>query len=607
MSTNNNGAPALDFSEEQKQYLQGFLTGVDSARASHGLPTFNGTLAALGQNHGGATQQLPTGPEAIHFAAQDRITASGKKIVPEEKAKRDKFPLDAWDDIKQHAAESKFPKTTDILAFKYHGLFYVAPAQNSYMCRLRFHGGMMTSFQMKRLAEISDAYAGGYSHVTTRSNLQIREIKPENALRVLEELHDAAIITRGSGADNIRNITGSPTAGIDGQELFDVRPLCRELQHYIFNHREMYGLPRKFNISFDGGGRVSCVEDTNDIGFVAVQVNEEKAQSVGIEPGVYFRMNLGGITGHLDYARDTGILLKPNQCVPMAAAVVRVFIENGDRTDRKKARLKYLLDAWGFEKFLAETEKQFGAPLPKYSMEICEPRPRVDRMAHVGVHPQKQDGLFYIGVVLPVGKLTTDQMRGIAKIADVYGSGSIRLTVWQNLLISDIAPENIEAAQKAIEDLGLDWKQTNVRAGIISCTGNAGCKFAASDTKRHAMEVASQLDRVSIDTPLNIHFTGCPHSCAQHYIGDLGFLGTRVEKDDDTVEGYHVFIGGGAGEQQGIAQELFRDVVATDAPALTEKMLRAYLANRSDVTETFLDWSRRHTTEELRNLISAAN
>ena len=351
-----------DFHEEQKQYLQGFMSGAAAGLGLRGLPTFAGTLGltdgglANGANNkpGGRGEDMPPGPDDVHWQAQNRTIDEGKKLCPEEVAKRKQFPLDMWDDVVQHSAEGRFPKGTDVLAFKYHGLFFVAPAQNAYMCRLRMPGGILTSSQFRGVARLAEECGGGYTDVTTRANLQIREIPADKGQAVLTGLHELGIVNRGAGADNIRNVTASPTAGIDPQELIDTRPLARAMHHYILNHREMYGLPRKFNIAFDGGGTVSALEDTNDIGFTAVRVGEGKS----VPAGVYFRMQLGGITGHKDFARDTGVLLKPEQCVPVAAAVVRVFNENGDRTDRKKARLKYVLDRWGIAKYVEETEKK---------------------------------------------------------------------------------------------------------------------------------------------------------------------------------------------------------------------------------------------------------
>jgi ferredoxin-nitrite reductase len=604
-----------DFTEEQKRYLEGFAAGAGLNVALAGAPTFSGTLGLAPEMLPGgsivaktqAGGEVPAGPEAIHFRAQDRQIAEGKKLCNEELAKRRKFPLDQWDDLVQHSAEGKFPKGTDVLAFKYQGLFYVAPAQDSYMSRLRFAGGIVPSFQLRRVADLAEQFGGGYSDITTRANLQVRQIKAGDAVAFVEGVHDAGIINRGAGADNIRNITGSPTAGIDPQELIDTRPLCREMHHYILNHREMYGLPRKFNIAFDGGGKISAVEDTNDIGFTAVRVGDGVADAEGkaVDAGVYFRMALGGITGHKDFARDSGVLLMPAECIPIAAAVVRVFIEHGDRTDRKKARLKYLLDRWGHEKFLAETETALGRAMRKLPLEKCKPRPAVEKHGHVGVFPQKQAGKVYLGVVLPVGRMNIAQMRGVADLADRYGSGTIRLTVWQNLLISDVDSARAEELCFELAKLGLPTNATSFRAGLVACTGAAGCKFAMAHTKTHALELADYLEpRVPLDTPINIHLTGCPHSCAQHYMGDIGLLATKVEQGDDMVEGYHIFVGGGYGAEQGIGRELFRNVIAPDLGPTVERMLRAYLENRAAAGETFIAFCRRHETEQLKEMFA---
>src|SRR5215469_16522953 len=248
------------FSDEQKQYLDGFLSGI-AARCG-GAPAVPG-----------ATAPAASAPSAdIHHAAQDRFIAAGRKLVPEEEAKRQAHPLDMWDELVAEAAEGRFPKGIDVFRHKFFGLFYVAPAQNAFMCRLRIPNGVLQPHHMTGLAALAERWAGGYADITTRANLQIREIKPQGIVEMLEGLQELGLTSRGAGADNIRNITGSPTAGIDSQELIDTRPLTRELHHYILNHRELYGLPRKFNIAFDGGGAVSVLEDTNDIGFAAVQV-----------------------------------------------------------------------------------------------------------------------------------------------------------------------------------------------------------------------------------------------------------------------------------------------------------------------------------------------
>jgi ferredoxin-nitrite reductase len=584
------------FSEEQKQYLHGFASGSGLAHSLTVLPTWQSTLPA---------PAAPVMAESsdLNIAAQDRTMAQGKKLCPEEQAKRNLNGLDTWDLVLEHARDGRFPKGTDVFLMKFQGMFYVAPAQDSFMCRLRVPGGIMSTAQFRGVADLAEQFGGGSADVTTRANLQLRQIGPKHTADVLMGLHDLGIVNRGAGADNIRNVTASPTAGVDPQELIDTRPLARQMHHYILNHREMYGLPRKFNIAFDGGGLVSALEDTNDIGFTAVRV---RAGVIGIEAGIYFHLTLGGITGHKDFARGTGILLKPDECIPVAAAIVRAFIDHGDRTDRKKARLKYVLDRMGHDAFLADAEKHLPTKLHRAALDACEPRPEPLRLGHVGIHPQKQPGFSYVGVVLPVGRMTYDQMRQLAAIAERFGSGTIRLTVWQNLLISDIRNEDVEAVKRAIEGAGLGCSATNIRGALIACTGSAGCKFAAADTKRHAMQLAEYLDaRVQLDQPINIHLTGCHHSCAQHYIGDIGLLATKVPVDEDLVEGYHVYVGGGYGPQQGIGRELFRNVTADDVPLVVERVLTRYLAGRASPEENFLDFVRRFPIDDLARLLAA--
>jgi ferredoxin-nitrite reductase len=579
-----------DFTPEQKRYLEGFTAGVQIARTAR--TGGGGTTSAAAE---------PTGPDADHWKAQDRTVKAGGKLADQEKFKREQHPFDAYERLKEQAEKNEPPKPADNFRWRYYGLFYVAPAQSSYMCRLRIPNGILKHWQLSGLADLAERYGGGYAHVTTRANIQIREIEPKNAVAMVEAIQDLGLCSRGSGADNIRNVTGSPTAGIDRQELIDTRPYAREWHFHILNERALYGLPRKFNVAYDGGGIIAALEDTNDIGFQAVLVKD----GFGVEPGVWFRLMLGGITGHRDFARETGVIVRPADATKVADAVVRVFIDHGNRTDRNKARLKYVIDSLGMDKVVTLTEEKLGRKLDRVPSEAIEPRPTVDRTAHIGVHAQKQDGLNWIGVVLPVGKTTPAQMRGLADIARTLGDGDIRLTVWQNLLISGITDGKVEKAIDEIESLGLSASASSIRAGLVACTGNTGCRFAASDTKRHAEEIARWCEeRVQLDGPINIHLTGCHHSCAQHYIGDIGLIACRVpiNDDGDTVEGYHVLVGGGAGQDAGLAREIFKDVRAEDVPTTIERLLRSYVAHRSSSTETFLAFTRRHDVDALKTM-----
>lgn len=584
---NNSPIDNSTFTEEQKQYLQGFFAGVQQ----RSLIPFAGHLSdgrVTGDPASGVQNLATAENEPLYFGTPI------SELCREETWKYQQNGLDVWDKLLAHANEERIPAPDDLFRFKFHGLFYVAPAQDSFMLRLRAPGGVLTSAQMRGLAEMAQDWGAGRCDLTTRANLQIRGFKPRDIVRVLNKVKSLGMTSRGSGADNIRNITASPLSGLDPTELLDVQPLAAALQHYISNSRDLYGLPRKFNVAFDNGGAISVVADTNDIGFTAVEVGQGK----DVPAGVYFRVLLCGITGHRQFATDCGLLLRTDQAVAVAVAMIRVFNANGDRTDRKKARLKYLVDKWGIPKFLEETEKLLAFPLMYLASGECEPRRTIDRAGHIGVHAQMQTGFSSIGVVVPVGRLPVTQMHALADIADRFASGEFRLTVWQNLIIPNIPDEKLEAAQQALLATGLQFTAGRVLSGTVACTGNQGCRFAASDTKTHAVVLANSLDEhFKLDQPINLHVTGCNNSCAQHYIGDIGLMGVKVSGE----EGYQVVLGGGADADQGLGRELIPAIKFSDLAPVMHNLFTAYTALRLP-DESFLRFTRRHSIDELRNL-----
>src|SRR6185369_13406076 len=513
--------------------------------------------------------------------------------------------LDGWDRILAHAEANKLPNEEDTYRIRNFGLFFVGPTQDSFMLRCRIPAGELTASQLRGLADLADEFGNGKAAVTTRSNIQIREIAPRNLVNVLTRLQSLGLTARGSGVDNVRNVTASPTAGFDPQEFIDTRPFAHALHHYILNQRDLYGLPRKFNVSFEGGGSVDTVADTNDLGFMAVKAGGtsspvlkgeslKDASQVAIEPSVYFRVELAGITGHKQLAVDAGILIKPSEVVAVAVAMIRVFIEHGDRTDRRKARLKYLLDKWGAEKFLAETQKKLAFPLVKFPLAGCTRRPPALKHGHIGVYRQKQKGTNYIGVVIPVGVMTSRQMRRVAELAANYGSSQVRLTPWQNLLIPDVPDAFVETVKRQLVRTGFHYETTNIAGGLVACTGNTGCKFAGTDTKGQAVILAEHLSkRVTLDQPINIHLTGCPNSCAQHYVGDIGLQGVKVNSNSESVEGYNIVFGGGFGAAAAVAKEVFKGIAFAEVPKLLELVLKTYLLRRNP-NEAFAAFIARH-------------
>jgi ferredoxin-nitrite reductase len=545
------------FTPEQKEYLSGLFAGV----------------SARGQEFS-AVEPAPT----------------HKDLIFEERVKRELHPLDAYEQIVENAINNKAPDKEDIFRFKWNGLFFLTPVKDAFMARLRIPGGVVTTFQLRELARVAQELTSGYVQITTRANFQMRLIQPKDAPEFLRRIQSVGLHTRGAGADNIRNLTANPTAGIDPVELIDTLPFCRDLGQIIINDRAFYDLPRKFNIAFDGGGLIGSVEDTNDIGVKAVKLGDE----------IVFRIALGGATGHKAFARDLGVVVPPAEINKVVAAVVRVYIANGNRGDRKKARLKHLLETWTLEKYLAETEKLLGKQLRRAPYDVAQMRWASQELphSHIGDFPQKQRGLNYVGATCPVGHITPRQMLRLAELADSYGSGEIRLTVWQNFIVPNVPDAFVPTLKKALEKAGFATKQSHLASGVIACTGNSYCKFAQSNTKGHALELIKWLEKkVELDQPVNIHLTGCPNSCAQHYMGDIGCLGTKVRGAD----GYHVFVGGGFGRNQAVGRLIFSGVSANELPLTLEKILRAYLKHRQG-KETFQQFTTRHEVGKLQEM-----
>ncbi len=572
--------PGEDFTLEQKRYLEGFFAG----------------MAAQGVGFGDLVDTPAAAPADTGPAWDD--------LTKEERIKRDLNPLDATEELFLKARWNAKPEAEDVFRFKWNGLFWLSPVKDGYMCRLRIPGGVVKSHQLRELAAISRELTTGYIQITTRNNFQIRLIEPKNCPEVLRRIQSCGLHSRGAGADNIRNITMNPCAGYDPFEITDVRPLVNELSTLIISSREFYDLPRKFNIAYDGGGLISSVEDTNDIGASAVRLREN---DLGLEPGVYFRIALGGVTGHQTFAGDWGVAVPEARLNDVIVALLRVFIEHGDRTNRKKARFKYVVERLGMDGVLREAEKHLDFKLTRLAADSPVQEPRAFSQqghGHVGIHAQKQEGLFYLGAQVPVGQLTDRQLERVADIADSYGSGEARLTVWQNLIVPNVREAFVASAAKALKKAGFPTEQSNLRSGFVACTGNRYCKYAATDTKGHAIRVMNELDkRLQLDRPVNIHFTGCPHSCAQHFMGDIGLLGAKVKTESG--EGYHITVGGGFGENRKIGRQIFSGVPAEAVTQTVEAMLRGYLANR-EAGESFHVFCNRHSVGKLQELFADA-
>ncbi|MEH2285391.1 MAG: precorrin-3B synthase [Nostoc sp.] len=532
------------------------------------------------------------------------------------------------------------------------GLFYATPAADGILSRVRIPGGIISSQQCRAIADIAEQHGGGYIDVTNRANLQVREIRTGINAEVLKYLQNMGLGSDNTVVDQIRNIMTSPTAGIDPQELIDTRPFIQGWDDYIAAHPALSGLSAKFSVCFDGGGIIQVCDRLNDIAFAAVLV----------DGNVYFRLYLSvGEKGQPP--SDTGILLPPEKCLPILAALADVYLAHSHTTSKRRLRLRELLNTLGCENYLQEVEQCLPFSLlyseirkdllpqqgklrcthksetvyssefkPKFYPSLTLPLERggncissfppfqggikggnstcmytVDqgkgeKYQHIGIHPQRQQGLFYIGVVLPLGRLESRQMRGLADLAAKYGSGTLRLTPWQNLLLTDIPQQWVVDVQSEIALLGLDSSATNIKGGLVACSGKKGCAASTTDTKSHALALAEYLEtRVNLDYPVNIHFTGCEKSCAQHSKSDITLLGVSIEADNETVEGYHIYVGD---SKQKFGRELYQYVTFAELPALIERMLYVYKIQRLNSDESFGEFANRYLLTQLQQLFN---
>lgn len=494
------------------------------------------------------------------------------------------------------------------------GLFYATPAADGILSRVRIPGGVISSQQCRAIADIAEQHGGGYIDVTNRANLQVREIRTGINAEVLKYLQKMGLGSDNTVVDQIRNIMTSPTAGIDPQELIDTRPFVQGWDDYIAAHPALSGLSAKFSVCFDGGGIIQVCDRLNDIAFAAVLVNDN----------VYFRLYLSvGEKGQPP--SDTGILLPPEECLPVLAALADVYLAYSHTTSKRRLRLRELLNTLGCENYLQEVEQRLPFSL-LYSEIRKDLTPQPPSLAgkgekfspllqgeglgersnakyqHIGIHPQRQQGLFYIGVVLPLGRLESRQMRGLADLAAKYGSGTLRLTPWQNLLLTDIPQQWVADVQSEIALLELDSSATNIKGGLVACSGKKGCAASATDTKSHALALAEYLEtRITLDYPVNIHFTGCEKSCAQHSKSDITLLGVSIEAENRTVEGYHVYVGD---SNQKFGRELYQYVTFAELPALIERMLYVYKIQRLNSHESFGEFANGYPIAQLQQLFN---
>jgi ferredoxin-nitrite reductase len=458
---------------------------------------------------------------------------------------------------------------TDLMhRLKWVGVFFRPVTPGKFMVRMRMPSGIVTSPKLRVLGDVIQRYGDeGSADITTRQNIQLRGIRIEDVPEIFRKFQAVDMTSVQSGMDNVRNITASPVAGIDAAELIDTRELVQQVQDMITNNSqgnpEFTNLPRKFNIAIGGCPDNSIHAEINDIAFVP-------AYQEGV---IGFNVLVGGFFSATRVAAAIPLQawVPPDDVVDLCRAILLVYRDNGPRANRQKSRLMWLIDEWGLEQFRAEVEQQLGRPL-RSAAEKDEIN--WDKRDHLGVNPQKQAGLNYVGLHVPVGRLEAEDFFELARLAEVYGSGEVRLTVEQNVILVNVPDSRIEPLLQ--EPLLQKFKPNPgmLERSLVSCTGAQFCSFALVETKQRALALVQELEaELEVPQPVRIHWTGCPNSCGQPQVADIGLMGTKVRRDGKTAEGVDLFTGGKVGKEAHLGTKTVKGIPCDDLKPQLQTML----------------------------------
>ncbi|MGB7085530.1 MAG: ferredoxin--nitrite reductase [Phormidesmis sp.] len=507
----------------------------------------------------------------------DKTDKVEKKRNKFEKYKAEKDGLAVKDELDKFAEMGweAMDKTDLTGRLKWLGIFYRPVTPGKFMLRMRMPHGVLSSHKMRILAEIVQRYGDdGCADITTRQNLQLRGVHLEDMPGIFERFKLAGLTSVQSGMDNVRNITGSPVAGIAANELIDTQGLVLKVQDMITNNSQgnydFTNLPRKFNIALEGSREDSIHSEINDIAFIPAF----KAGNDDSELG--FNVLVGGFFS----ARRCDSAIPLNAWVPaddtvveICRAILTVYRDRGLRGNRQQSRLMWLIEEMGLEVFRSAVETQLGQALaPAAPKDAITEEGKSD---HLGVHPQKQPGLNYVGLHVPVGHIYAEDMFEFARLAEVYGNGEIRLTVEQNLIIPNIPDSRLEAflQEEPVQKFSID--PSPLVRSLVSCTGSRFCDFALVETKQRAHAMAQALDeQLAVDQKVRLHWTGCPNSCGQPQVADIGFLGTKARKDGKTVEAVDIYMGGKVGKHAQLGERVMKAVPCEDLQAVVSDLLQ---------------------------------
>jgi ferredoxin-nitrite reductase len=509
-----------------------------------------------------------------------------------ERLKREKFPLEIVNEIPELAERNYLDiSEEDMVRFQWWGLYHDKPKVGSFMMRIKVpHGsGIFTPAQYRTIGEIAQRFGGGYTELGTRQTIQLHWLRIKDLPEVFAALEQVGLTSLGGCGDTVRNTTGCPVAGLDPSELFDCRPQLSQVVNYFLSHREYFDLPRKHKITIATCAYQCNAPEINCIAFIGTRQGERVGFSVRVG---------GGLSSTPRMARDLGVFIEPDDALPVARAILDTWREDLKyRLSRVKARLKFLVDDYGVEGVRAAVEERLGRTLD----DLVEAPKPIGRTDHLGIHPQKQAGLYSVGFPVSIGYVTGDQTIQIAEVAESVG-GDVRITRQQNFLLTGVPEGRLDEVVDRVAEIGFPLDVNRLRGSSVACTGQPLCNFAVAATKTRLTEIVARLEgRFGREAEgLTLGVDGCPHACGHHWVSEIGLQGSTLRGDEASgkLEAYEIYLRGGLGEQSAIGRPIVRRVPADDAASYVERLVGAYLDERQS-GESFQSFAQRKTDEEL--------
>jgi len=491
-----------------------------------------------------------------------------------EQFKREKDGLDILADVPRLAQDGwESIDEGDRERLKWAGVFFRRQTPGRFMMRVRISNGITNAAQIRTLAEITRTYGVGFADITTRQQIQLRGFAIGHVPDIWNRLHAVGLVSLQTGQDNVRNVVGCPVAGLTPHELFDASPVARQLTSMFLGDKAYTNLPRKFNVTITGCLEHCVHTESQDVALTPAVKMRDGGEVKG------FNVMAGGKMGSGGYrqASSLDIFVPPEEAATLCSHVALLFRDYGARAARNRARLAFLLDDWGVAKFRAELQRRVNETLLTAGSDVRRTR----TADHIGIVKQKQPGLSYVGLVVPVGRITVDQLFDVARLAETYGSGEIRLTTTQNVIIVNVPHEKVRAlvAEPLLRELSPD--PSSAMRGLVSCTGIDYCHFALIETKDLALRTAHHLESaLPRGRLLTMNWSGCPAGCGNHAAADIGLLGKTIRVNGELVDAVDIFVGGRSGPDGKAGTRLLEDVPCEELPHLLERMI-PYLSNQS--------------------------